>query len=586
VRFAEAQAIWAAFYERFGVPLDGGVPNTTGWVNVPCVLPTHKHRDREKHGAVNVISGSYRCWHSDCLANALRLADQDPTRQRLSPIDFLVALGHTRDDARHIVDAFRAANPLPDEPDVYSSTYPGQLPGVVQLVEQAQAQLAAHLDLVQDYMRDRGLTFDTLTRVGAGYLPATETQEECLVLPYYMGGKVVGVRGRTADGRKGAVRDSWFTLYNLQSVADSPSPTAVIVEGETDCLVMSQLLHDAGHPDVPVLGTPGARFAMEWARHINRFKKLIVVPQADQAAQALVDQLRRACPNRVTVVALPWKEGQWGKDVADFVLQNGPGPILERLPLTTDEAPRLLTLKELSVLALQPPRWVIEGLLERGTKTLLCGPPKTGKTWICLQMLRAVAFAEALMGIEDWKPVQAGKAMLVEEEGVLQRLAARVMCLVGDRVEDEPRLFFMHRQHIRVDVDEALEQLVHDVKEVGPDLLVIDPYAEIHGQDENTAQGTQVVVAGLNRFLDACPDTALVVVHHTRKLGGGPRGSSALEAAVDTILEVGLDEKTEELLLYVTGRDLHGFEVPMRFTFRGDIGRHVPTPPVLAIHPS
>ncbi len=65
-------------------------------------------------------------------------------------------------------------------------------------------------------------------------------QVECLVVPFRVRGKIRAIRGRAYEGKKGAVKNSRFSLWNLDSLEGKSQ--AVIVEGESDALRTIQAL--------------------------------------------------------------------------------------------------------------------------------------------------------------------------------------------------------------------------------------------------------------------------------------------------------------------------------------------------------
>jgi len=85
-----------------------------------------------------------------------------------------------------------------------------------------------------------------LERFEWGYVPHDEEagQVECLVVPFRVRGKIRAIRGRAYDGRKGAVKNSRFSLWNLDSLEGKSQ--AVIVEGESDALRTIQALEACG----------------------------------------------------------------------------------------------------------------------------------------------------------------------------------------------------------------------------------------------------------------------------------------------------------------------------------------------------
>jgi hypothetical protein len=76
------------------------------------------------------------------------------------------------------------------------------------------------------------------------------------------------------------------------------------------------------------------------------------------------------------------------------------------------------------------------------------------------------------------------------------------------------------------------------VRDDGYGFVIVDTLARCAvGADENSARDMGIVVDSLTRVRDATPDGSGVVlaVHHSGKDGKTSRGSSALEAGVDTV---------------------------------------------------
>lgn len=76
----------------------------------------------------------------------------------------------------------------------------------------------------------------------------------------------------------------------------------------------------------------------------------------------------------------------------------------------------------------------------------------------------------------------------------------------------------------------------------GRDLVVIDTLARcLVGADENSAKDMGIAVDALYRLRDATHGGTVLVVHHTGKDRETTRGSSALEAGVDTVYTTATD---------------------------------------------
>lgn len=588
-------SFWLDFFQSRGtkiqVPRDR-TPNDQGWINFPCVLHTHPTIDTGEHGSINVRWGAYRCWNADCRRAYNALLNRPTELATLAPWEWLVLQeGLPQREAIQIVEHRRlismeeGVEELQHDDEGFTKIYAPLPQTIVEQMSEWQSNLSESLPIVHEYMRSRGLAFETLKRIGAGVVKGDDPSgvEDELVLPYTVNGQLVGIRRRLYNNTKRMVKNSYTTLFNLDALLTTNSRTAVIVEGETDTLYMQQAFWQRGQ-DIPVFGIPGVHFAHEWARHLQKFQRVIAIPQTDRAALTFVRELEGAFKDRLEVVTLPWDGFMLGKDIVDFCSYKPVETVINLLGLTSEDLeplPRILTHKELIDASEKDVPWLIPELIERGTKTLLVGAPKTYKTWLALQLANTVINCEPFLGIPMWTPENPGKVLIVEEEGSLFRLGQRVALVFGSSELDG--LHVIHRQGVRLDDVDSFRQLRQDVLSIRPDLVIFDPYASLHLQDENTVEGTMRVVGAFDTILRVLPSCAIVIIHHTPKASTGARGSGALLGAVDLQIEVlakdAKDPRTGEKLRTVEfnllGRDLREDQLPtLKFKFDPESGRH------------
>lgn len=192
---------------------------------------------------------------------------------------------------------------------------------------------------------------------------------------------------------------------------------------------------------------------------------------------------------------------------------------------------RLLTRAQLA--DLPQPEPLIEDTVDRNSVLLLAGYRATGKSFIALDWSCCVAKGHAWLS----RPVEPGRVLYVASEGAEgmdNRVSAwehawQTPVPVGDELRFYP-------EPIRLDDPSVIAELSDVCREDRVDLLVIDTLARSAvGLDENSARDMGLVVDAVDR-LKRASRAAVVVVHHTGKdPSGGARGSSALEAGVDTV---------------------------------------------------
>lgn len=180
-----------------------------------------------------------------------------------------------------------------------------------------------------------------------------------------------------------------------------------------------------------------------------------------------------------------------------------------------------LTVEDLE--ALPEPEWLLEGRLPRG-QTWLFGEPGVGKSFVQLDWGATVA-------------AKGGSVLAFLGEGVsgfAQRVTAWRAAHPGHRI-DRYRVVPTVPYLLQPD---SVEALAATVRELSPDLIIIDTFARsLVGGDENSAQHVGQAIDVLDRLWRTY-GTSSLVVHHSRKNGGGERGSGAIRGAADAMWEV------------------------------------------------
>jgi hypothetical protein len=193
-------------------------------------------------------------------------------------------------------------------------------------------------------------------------------------------------------------------------------------------------------------------------------------------------------------------------------------------------AGRLLTRDRLA--ALPAPEPLIEDTLDRRSVVLLGGRHGTGKSFIAIDWACSVA---------TWKPWQGrevrggGRSLLVVGEGAygLERRIGAWEYAWSTKVPPE-RLVTLPVP-VQLGSAEDVAALTRLVRDGDVDLVVVDTLNRCAvGLDENSAKDMGRVVDAAYRIRG---DTAacVAIVHHTGKDGATIRGSSAIEAGVDTV---------------------------------------------------
>lgn len=568
---------------------NGKLPNQDGWISINCPL----HADTSQSAGINVESGRFICHSPSCQDEYLTALQRSGTGSKsLSLIElFHFVYRWPLSDASTVVEGYRVDRLDSDfahDDNTYSSTngetvihfFPFE---VEQFVREANQLLDAEFlncDIALGYAGSRNLSKATLVQGGVGYVPGrrdlpdgtTSGVHGCLLLPYWFKDRLVGVRIRQADSRKRMLKASHYIPYNLNSVFDSTSRTVVVGEGESDTLRLVQALRNCGYDNIPVVGTPGVKFDQQWSRFFSRFNRIIAVPQADAPSQQHFTQnLIRTFNQRVEVVQIPWEDDALGgKDVCDYLLMRPKqeNDFVELLGVSgqdTEERPYLKSYTYFQERVDKPIDWLIPNVIERGSKVLLVGDPKVGKTFIALNLIESLLTGKSFMDYEPWTPTStADRCLLVEEEGSERALTQRILKIITPTTE----LGVIHGEGVKLDDPTSFDRLRRETMKFRPDIIVLDPYASLHNQDENTVEGTMRVMGAVNVLYRALPGSTIVILHHRSKLGGGARGSGALWGAVDYQIVTFKPENSKRTVgLTIEGREVDSDAEALYFEF-------------------
>jgi AAA domain len=205
---------------------------------------------------------------------------------------------------------------------------------------------------------------------------------------------------------------------------------------------------------------------------------------------------------------------------------------------------QVYTLDSLRTLAQTKVTFLVDGFVSPGEKMGLTGPPKTGKTWIALNLAWAVATGSDFLSRPEWHVREARPVVFVEEEGDLVKFSQRIARAFRDVEHAEfhliPKSGFSLLDRAQVD------WLIERVQERDAGLLVLDPWQRmIVGADEDKAKETGPAWDEVHRITLECPTCAVVIIHHANKAGGltlnAIRGSSRFAGEVDLSMIVKVD---------------------------------------------
>lgn len=202
---------------------------------------------------------------------------------------------------------------------------------------------------------------------------------------------------------------------------------------------------------------------------------------------------------------------------------------------------RVLTADELA--ALPPVRWRVRGVLPNEGIAAIYGPAGSGKTFLTLDLLGAVADGREWFGLRV-EPCSVTYVALEGEAGIAQRVQA-----YRTRYGQAPAGMRFVTQPLALLEPADVAELAEAILEAGGDggIVAIDTLNRAApGADENDSRDMGRIIEGA-KLLQAALGGLVLLVHHTGKdAARGLRGHSSLLAALDAVIEVSRDGERRE----------------------------------------
>lgn len=206
--------------------------------------------------------------------------------------------------------------------------------------------------------------------------------------------------------------------------------------------------------------------------------------------------------------------------------------------------------------------WIIEDFITTGLH-LLVGPPKVGKSWLSLQMGIVVSEGGSLLGFPS---VKAGVLYLALED-TRRRIKQRAWKLIDEATGD---------LEFATVSDKVLSGLIpqiehHLAKHNATKLAIIDTFQMIRESKNDSAYASDYNdLTPLKQLADR-RSIAIVVVHHTRKMGDSDvfntvSGTTGITGCADsTMVLSNVNRADGNGTLSITGRDRGFIELKVRF---------------------
>lgn len=199
--------------------------------------------------------------------------------------------------------------------------------------------------------------------------------------------------------------------------------------------------------------------------------------------------------------------------------------------------------------------WVVKGFVMRGSLTVVSGPGSAGKSSLMVAWCVALALGEEFgrftpsepskvlfYNVEDDKSEQQRRcSATLRQFGATPRAVMANLRMVGPH-NVGTLLNTSYDGRILVNTP-AMDELEDYIDKWQPDVVILDPFVELHSSEENDNTEIRKVLARFRSWAQQ-KNLGLVILHHARKGGSSPgdpdsmRGASAIVGAARVALTV------------------------------------------------
>jgi len=231
------------------------------------------------------------------------------------------------------------------------------------------------------------------------------------------------------------------------------------------------------------------------------------------------------------------------------------------IPFTYGDETKLQPIRaiDLQKTFIREPLWAVEQIIPEGL-SVLAAPPKSGKSFLVLQMSLAVSSGKPFLNQETLE----GPVLYCALEDSWSRLVGRIGALLEHSVTIPEELHLLNELP-RLD-EGGLSVLGEWMGVNRPRMVIIDTWGKTkpttNSRRENAYETDVRVVSEVKKLAD-CHECSILLVHHLRKGGAKDAdwleslsGSMGLGGTADAILSLVRNRGSKQAILKRSGRDL------------------------------
>lgn len=171
------------------------------------------------------------------------------------------------------------------------------------------------------------------------------------------------------------------------------------------------------------------------------------------------------------------------------------------------------------------PAWIGPALLPQGGRLLFGGETKLGKSWVLLELARALSLVTAPFNLDTFQVEPGARVLIVEQELGEQGLQKRVKAIfTGHSTGD--RLWYVSRvPQLQLNSLEGRDLLCRLIDQTECNILMLDPIGKCHTYDENSNTDIARLWAHLEtiQWQYRAASLSLVISHHFGKPSTDPK---------------------------------------------------------------
>jgi hypothetical protein len=378
----------------------------------------------------------------------------------------------------------------------------------------------------------------------------------------------VNAPGKGIDDCRAVLKDqfnAWFDALVSQSVTVSPNyPTGDTPKARRKAAqspearrMRSTLALELLHREVEALKTLTDTTAVTRDNALKRSLQLAAgffedVPTRDEIIRVTSDvfglpvaELLQQAEQTHIEQKQKWKE-EWAAKHGKRVFVPAPVPAVPALT-AGDKLPPIESLDELvnDPTATTPPE-IIQGLIHQGSKIVIAGNSKIGKSWLLQHLALAVSTGSPFWGL----PTVQGRVLYLNFEiqrPFLKRRFLKLTAATG--ITEHGNVDTWNLRGYSTHLGILMPKIIERVKERGYTMIIIDPiYKGLGGRDENNA-GAMGELCNELEALAVQTEAAVVFAAHFSK------GNQALKAAIDRISGSGVIARDADAIITLTAHD-------------------------------